>query len=379
MVNIRRLNGEEMVEAANLANRIFRSDSDIPMEATHPLLFHPFNKTSYGCFVDKELIAFIGVVPQTIRIGSARMAALSLGAVCTKPEYRGRGYAGEMLRLIKKDAITMRIPLLLISGDGPLYKEHGSQYFGIRYSATVTKQSNFISEYNKRSNIVIEELSMEHIVAVQQLAQSRYCAYEQSIADIITLGLASNEQTSNEWRRKVYIAKDQHRTVAFLVMKYFKKQEDYYAGIVMEWGGSASDVANMVAKIVCEGKIISLEMPIMFHEQEMLKELRVTTENRLFNQGTIMITDYEKLLDDIYPYLFEKKMTAATTIELSTRYNNIQIAIGDTMLNMTEEQFASLMFNGVVTDDLDVNYDVTQQVREYFPLPFPYTAGLNYI
>lgn len=112
---------QEWSQAVSLADRVFRDDEQKSMAEGFPLVFSPALRQSYGAFEEGRLVAFIGLVPHLIRIGTAILKTFSIGAVCTDPDERGRGHAGRILELVQQHAADAGASLLLVSGARPLY------------------------------------------------------------------------------------------------------------------------------------------------------------------------------------------------------------------------------------------------------------------
>src|ERR1700724_1990061 len=102
MAEIHQVQGHEMNEAIQLADAVFRDAEQVSMAEAFPLVFSQSLGQSLGAFEQGKLVAFIGIVPAFIKVWLSRLPIYSLGAVCTHPDYRGRGYAGDLLNAIKQ-------------------------------------------------------------------------------------------------------------------------------------------------------------------------------------------------------------------------------------------------------------------------------------
>jgi GNAT superfamily N-acetyltransferase len=119
-----------------LVNAIFRRPGGPEMGATFPTLFDPRNASWLRTFWDGPLaVAHVGVWRGQLWTHGARLAVAHIGAVCTRPEYRGRGLASALLwdalALLRAEGVA----LVLISGDRSLYRRAGARRFGrlLRY------------------------------------------------------------------------------------------------------------------------------------------------------------------------------------------------------------------------------------------------------
>jgi predicted N-acetyltransferase YhbS len=75
--------------------------------------------------LDGEVVAHVRIVPRVLEYGSARLSVGGVSAVCTHPDYRDQGYAGQVLQ----DAIIFMAEhgahLALLNGIGSYYDRFG--------------------------------------------------------------------------------------------------------------------------------------------------------------------------------------------------------------------------------------------------------------
>ena len=73
----------------------------------------------------------------TIFIYGCRVRVASIGSVSTHPDYRGRGYAGEILQRSIEDSIKARARVMIVSGDRSLYRRNHCVPAGHLYEAAL--------------------------------------------------------------------------------------------------------------------------------------------------------------------------------------------------------------------------------------------------
>ncbi|WP_187274462.1 GNAT family N-acetyltransferase [Paenibacillus sp. N3.4] len=83
MTEIRLLQPGEWQAAIQLADKTFRNVGEDSMGIAFTHVFSPSLHQSYGLFIEGEIVSFIGLVPEIMRIGAAKLNVYAIGAVCT--------------------------------------------------------------------------------------------------------------------------------------------------------------------------------------------------------------------------------------------------------------------------------------------------------
>ncbi|HET7560704.1 MAG TPA: GNAT family N-acetyltransferase [Limnochordia bacterium] len=126
--------GDADLPAINrLASQVFRSSAEAnpSMAELYPTLFAPQNAPNWTVAeADGRILSAVGMVPQPVRIGSARIVTAGIGSVCTAPEARGQGAAGRCLEAAMARALAIGAQLMWISGDRSLYRRAGCRPAG---------------------------------------------------------------------------------------------------------------------------------------------------------------------------------------------------------------------------------------------------------
>jgi GNAT superfamily N-acetyltransferase len=126
------LRPDEIPDAVRLSNSVFYPDDRIDMGAAFPTLFCPGNSANLRVMRDKgRFVSLVGFTVRDICIQGTIIRAALIGSVCTDNAYRGQGIAG----LLMEDAIacarSQDAVLMLVSGDGPLYRRLGCVNAGL--------------------------------------------------------------------------------------------------------------------------------------------------------------------------------------------------------------------------------------------------------
>ncbi len=120
---------EEVPELIELANLVFRMSSGRTptMGEEFPLLLSAGNCDDlYITRIDGRLVSLVGVYRQTMVCDGLEVPVACLGSVCTHPDYRGRGLAGDLTDLAIARARQQGCLLMPISGSRTLYSRRSA-------------------------------------------------------------------------------------------------------------------------------------------------------------------------------------------------------------------------------------------------------------
>ncbi len=108
------------------------------MREDYPLLFSRSNSQNLRAYIDNDkVISLVGAFFRDIILFGHRIPAVRLGAVCTDPEYRGRGLATSLLADTERFAVRKGAVVALISGDRGLYERFSAVDAGVFWKYTL--------------------------------------------------------------------------------------------------------------------------------------------------------------------------------------------------------------------------------------------------
>jgi GNAT superfamily N-acetyltransferase len=379
---IRRVRQDEMPLAVRLADSVFRDyDPDKRSFAkSHPQLFAPGLCQSFAAFIDGRPVSFVGLVPSIVRIGSAQIHCCSIGGVCTHPDYRGRGYAGIILQRVLDHIDRAGASLLLVSGNRSLYKRANCFEFGSFRSYTLDhERSARLTAQHRASGVTIREADAVDWFGLRNAAATRLNAFEQSLWDLALLIEAEPAGSAIKLHHKVLAAEQDGAIRAFVVIGV------PYANTAtvpraFEWAGEAPLVACLFAEALQRYNISELTVPVAWHEAKMSDLLacagiRWTAAK---NVGTIHIVRQERLIKQLQPYLQQIGAEAAGNLRMNASEDGtIRVHVKGGTAKLDAQSLVALMFDQ--DPEIDVEDDVRRSLRSLFPIPFPYTGGLNYV
>ncbi len=373
MLEIRLLHDEEFEEAANLSDQVFRDKEHVSMGKAFPHVFSNNLLQSYGAFINNKLVAFTGLVPSLVNIGPAKLNAYSLGSVVTHPEHRNKGYASEIMKRILHHIDKSEASVLLVSGNRDLYKRVNCFSFGAIHEYQITPM--LLSEADLDTEN-IREFEPTDWFQIKELADQRKVRFEQSIWDLAMLIKVEPFASIYKMKHRVLVSHKNGKLDAFVVIAL--QQGNDSGSIVIEWAGAEGSLIKLLQYGMREFNLSSIKLSVPWYDNKLIDQLDFLDFTVKPMPGTIHIVNPERLFQQISPYLKEKNQK---------RYNHLKVTLlddGQTRINVNREsilfspeEFIQLIFDGNINVDADGEWK--EIVNELFPIPFPYTAGLNYV
>jgi len=362
MIEVRLLKSEcEYTDAIRLADRVFRDKEHRSMGEAFPQVFSPQLNQSYGVFINNELVSFIGLVPSVIHLGAAEIQAYSIGAVCTHPDHRKKGFASILLEKVFTHVQRASASILFVSGILPMYIKAGCSFYGKLNKYEISRGDIQVTE-----GCVVRELSPFDWFHLRKLGQSRPVYFEQSINDFSVLNKAAGFASILKMDHKILVAESENELKGFVVfgVTYSSLESGDQPARVIEWGGEPNAIKAILAQAF-ENGINSLKYSIPTYENELNRLLDVIEKTAAPFPGTIKIMNLDLLLKQVEPFLEGK----IEIIEHDTRSKKVIFKQKSVILdNISLEK---LILQG------DPNLDA--YLNDIFPIPLPFPEGLNYV
>ncbi|MCU6797689.1 GNAT family N-acetyltransferase [Paenibacillus sp. WQ 127069] len=377
-MDIRLVKNDELQQAVQLADDVFRKPGQSSMGTSFPFLFAPGLSHSYGAFVDGRLVSFMGLVPFVIHVGDARLNVFSMGAVCTHPDYRGQGIAGQMLDRCKQHAEEAGASLLFISGDRSLYTRVHCYPFGLTEHFTLDAEGAVRLKAAASalqagdSPLQLRPFQAADAFALHAAAATREVAYEQSVTDLGRMIDAEAYASCMKLEHQTLVAAHGTGSVdSFAVIAAPGRSADSKPPTAIEFAGPAAHVGSLLAEAVERLNLTQLKIPVSWHEQQLLgllQEAAVPYETKA-NNGTVYVVNPQRVLEQAFP-VADKDLKQAFAIT-SLEEGSYKVKAGDTSIEVNPAELVSLLF------------DPLSPLKPLLPgwstIPLPHTSGLNYI
>lgn len=378
MVDIRMLQGNEIVAAIQLSDSTFRDTKQPSMAEAFPHIFaDSIEHLSFGAFEDGKLISFMGLVPWVIRIGEARLRVFSLGSVCTHPDAQGRGIATQVLHEVLAYIEETGASLLLVSGNRSLYTRVDCVPFGrIHRYALEEKSSEHIIGAAGSSAMQIRELHNSDLFAIHELATQRPARYELGVNELSSLLKAEAYASCVKMKHRVLVSEQMGKVTAFAVIGVPLNPQ--HRGVVVEQAGEPEAVVQLAKHAVKSFDMNGLDFPVSWHETELHTRLNGMVYSVEDDLGTLRIVDGAALIDQLQPWLIKLNPSMAGRISLEeTKSGGWLLTMGQESKELTAKELVCLLFDCV--SEKQRNHLEAESLKGMFPVPFPFTGGLSYI
>ncbi|OCA85872.1 hypothetical protein A8F94_13510 [Bacillus sp. FJAT-27225] len=359
MTDFRLVREVEYKQAIDLADKVFRKAGHVSMGTAFPQVFSAALNQSYGAFIDGKLVSFIGLVPSILHIGRAEVKAFSIGAVCTDPDYRKRGLANTLLQMIFEHINKSGASVLFVSGDLPIYLKQGCTHYG-KMNQYKIHQGDLKVE---SSSYVIREMGQFDWFQLRKLSHERHVKYEQSIFELALLNEAAGFASIFKMKHKILVAKENEELKAFLVFGVPYESQGKADSRVIEWGGDPQAIPGLLAEAFTYD-LNSLLFNVPAFEKDILSQLGALPMEELPFPGTMKIMDLDLLLSQLGPY-FENKLT------ISGAEGQKELHFKQGTVTLSAKQLEEWIVKG--------SEDPDSQLKDIFPIPFPFPQGLNYV
>jgi GNAT superfamily N-acetyltransferase len=379
MVDIRLIQNDEIEQAIQLSDSIFRGAQQTSMEKAFPKIFTTSQIQSYGAFVEGELVSFMGLVPAFIHIHHCSLPVFSLGSVCTHEEHRGKGYAGMVLNKVFEHVEQAGASLLYVSGDRSIYTKADCY--------TYEKTVKFTMNSAALDSAVIQclpggmkfrEIEPTDWLQLTQIAARREVRFEQSIWDLADLIEAEAYASCLSLKHEVLVAEKAGKIKAFVVIAVPHHADQDQAPRVIEWAGDEREIYGLLQDAIRRYTLPHLSISVPWFEQKLSDLLEAFPAEQERTGCTLKIMNVERLIDQLRPYL------RLQNSELNDRFSvkalldgNTEVTINETKHMLDPEMLVTLLFGKDQPTALDT--ELVRNLADFFPIPLPRAKGLNYV
>ncbi|MCJ8013976.1 GNAT family N-acetyltransferase [Paenibacillus sp. KQZ6P-2] len=378
---IRKVLPHELSEAAALSNFVFRQPEQKSMCKLFPYLFNPGISHSYGAFTEEgNMVAFMGMVPEIIRLGSARLHVFGLGSVCTHPDYRGQNIASRLLEECMDHAKRSGASLVFVSGDRSLYMRSGCQYFGRVSFAALNHTAASALQADAAEGWTIRSMVPEDIFAVTGLLSAAQAGYEQGPTQLLTLLGASAIPEIYRLDSQALVAIRNGKIQAFAVAAVHSTDgrstaSSHDPSQAVEWAGDVQGCALLFAEMLSRFPAQQMIIPVPWQEERLLELLKASgakvSDGQ--NSGTVWMTDAAKLLAQCAPLLPAAwDQTFKVNSGSDNQDRSYVITTGREELTLDDNGLLSLLF-----DPESPSRSIAP--KGFRTIPLPYLSGLHFV
>lgn len=363
--DIRKLKQGEMEQAIKLANDTFRDKDHPSMGESYPHIFKAPVIHSFGAFDGDKLVSFIGLVPNVIHIGKARLNIFSIGSVCTHLDYRRQGISSTILKKIYDYIDEAGASLLIVSGDRGMYRRNHCHYFGEVETYSINHPSDKVKPYQG----VIREYKDTDLFQLDQLRKEKEVHFEGSLLEWSILYAAQGYVGNLKMDQTIYVAEHQGKIEGYVVIGIPNDNSQTEKGIIVEWAGENERVHKLINHVREELNLAEVEFNVPWYEG-FKEDLSAYPSKQEEQSNTLYLVDPARLLDQVKPYLLEKNPRLAEQININKIDDeNYEFTAGEIKLDLNAEKLITLLFGF----DKDLPKD---ELATLFPIPLPFMSGI---
>ncbi|SHE53035.1 GNAT family N-acetyltransferase [Clostridium fallax] len=366
-------NKEDREKAIKLINRTFRGSRNLKetMDKEFPLLLGENNLSNMFIAIDNgKVVGSISMYKSNILIEGINLPVASIGSVCTDENYRKRGIASKLLILSEIKCLEENIPVQIISGILPIYKEYGADKVGSIYHGEL---ENLKSNIKYKIIDFKEELLCEAIKLYNKESLRHYRTKDE-FKDLLKGSLVPWGNNEFEF---VFIEKD-GILKGYLYLQIIRKEGKI---IIREFVGDREDIVNSLGNIMEKFKLNKIEFNISYRDSilDILKLKNINLDKRTQHQS-IKTIDFKNLISNLTPYFMQymkKEQIDKFTIEeeekgYAVKYKNDVLVLED------NEQLNHLIFGDNTEIINKCDGELKTLLKNIFPIPIPCIEGINY-
>ncbi|MBC8233752.1 GNAT family N-acetyltransferase [bacterium] len=380
---------EEFDEVTELVNLVFHGGRPDPptMKDKFPMLFSDWNLNNLRIIVeDDKVVSHIGVSQRETSVYGCRTRVGSIGAVCTHPDYRGRGFATMLLedtiKMLDADGATV----MIISGGRGLYQRAGCRGVGKRYNFHI-KHSDLDKFPSVSEDVeIVSYQEAKHLKQFAEIQQREAIRFLRPVDDFKAMLDVIVMKRGLGQRNDVLAVQRDGTCFAYMVISIDRKRDsEELVCRIGEYAGSRLAIISAIKMLFGKHDFNELNVGLLPQDTEFFYILEALGPQLSINTlaGTMRIINFERLLEHFMPY-FQQRLGRKTAESLQFKTND-----GKHLFQIADEQFiieneADLVQLILGTPDnaelkiMPNEGKLAEVLREILPLPFVW-PGLNFV
>jgi len=399
----RSLTVEELPEAVALSTEVF-DPGGTSMGLQFPLLFSADNIGELRVFSESgRLVSLVGCLHQTILVEGHPLPVGSIGSVCTRPEYRGRGLAGKLVSDVFRRLEATEVPLALISGDRGLYKQLGCVEAGCfeRFESTREDWARLLrnrkGEKASPGDALFRFFEECDLPLLHELYRREPVRFFRSLEQFDRLiwrhpGL---KRLFGDERIVVAYRGRPEQVSAYVITRARTIQGGSTRVHIVEYAGSREDIIEVIGFVIEEisPSVITFTVPAQDIQFLRLLNAYGLSGSRCTLPGhTLYVTNFRTLLERLSSYIEERtgmrpgRDVFAVGESGASEGEEMRwtLRVGDESVEIPSRQHLTrLVFGGITPEDFESivprgGTTARRFLERAFPVPLP-VPGLNYV
>lgn len=381
-VIIRSIKLEEFKSTANLINEVFRTaiNEKPTMIEEFPLLLNESNLENMIVAIDGDkVISNANYLIQDVLIEGQVIKVGFVGAVCTHPEYEGKGYSSKVLDFMEEKMKKDGVDVISISGTRSLYTRRNCSMVKSFYKYTVNK-----SEEELDLNLSLEEFKELDLRKYLQIYNRNSTRFFRSKEQFRILLDAATVAWGTYSYKKLSVKKD-NEIIGYVVVRIIGEKNRF--GKIIEMEVDNLYKANILKNIAKEYNLDYIIYHV--HVKDYKNHFEGYSEKELdYQGGTLKVINFEKLMNSLKNY-FNQYVEDELLENLHFKQNDDKYIIeykGKEDCNNERLVVKGLdKLNKLLFEYDENNYgefkhlkNINNFLEEVFPLDFVWTENLNY-
>ena len=375
----------EYESVLTLINQVFRINNNLAptMSTEYPLLLCYENMDNMRIILeDDQPVSTVSYCTTNMIIEGATLKAASVGSVCTHPGYRGRNYATQLMDDVEARMKDNGVEVMLVSGDRDLYLRRGCVTVGGFYKAQLESKQIGIQDY-----VSLVDINNTNIDQAIRIYNQEPVRYKRTYDEFISLQQGATTHKGSLYY-KSYLLTKRGEAVAYIILKIIIGEN---RADIVEYAGDKSSVINGIYKLMELNELKKCSLIVQHHDsiKTLLEEAGALLEPQE-QQGTIKIMNYVSLMNSLKPYM-KQYLPSDIVEELDFVVEDEQYIIttkGESLCIDSKDLLGQLIFgqrgqDGIVDsllqNELADKPNIKSVLSTVFPIPFPWTANMNYI
>jgi len=373
---------EELIDIVNLVSSIFNIKPSSPpiLMDLFPHVFSMDNLENLRVIIhDGKLVSHVGIWEGELLIYGCWFKVGMIGAVCTRPNYRRRGYASALVRDAFSKMRSDNVDLVLVSGFRNLYKMAGCVEAGKVYNYNIPR-GRLDLDLDGINIIRYRRDLLKDLIEIYHREPVRYRRSLEEFKILIERGLQYEKDF------KIYIATGRGKPLAYIAIESFRNEN---VPTILEYAGPRSIILYLIQEALKTLNVNTIELTVPSQDlgTQYLLEKQNLKKPSSEAPASISIINPQKFLEKIQPYL-EEKMGEKESHKFihDLVHEKIRLYLNGEETSFLDPRALTLLFFGA-PDKLRAppqpNVKIkprlkSESLSHALPLPTP-IYGLNYI
>ncbi|MGB9797356.1 MAG: GNAT family N-acetyltransferase [bacterium] len=364
---------EEFWQLIELVNLVFRPETRA-MKEQYQILFSEENLENLRVIVEEgRPVSHIGTLERDIEIQGCRSRVGLVGAVCTHPDYRGRGYATLLLNDCIKRFEEHGCDFMLVSGIRRLYDSADCLLIGNVYRLEIRERD--LWRFEKNNPISLSDSADEHL-------EDMIKAYEEKKVKFIRprkdWEIALKSRFVMDAPCEFLVIKEEEKFRGYLIVRVW---EEGRMAEVREYAGDKKAIIDSVPYLFERYGLASLTIPVPWEDRELAKQIQ---DKGVFTTivpipGTVRLLNFSRLMERMRPYLRERIGEIADRLRFEEKEEKYSISLdGEELVIEGRRAITWVILSRPGGYEIVGEGKLLSYLREILPIPFVW-YGINYI